>query len=192
MQLSNSYLSAKHIPLFISAVVILLAGLIYTALLFSWQCLLHLPKWKIFKWSRNPRIQTFVEAYHAPHTPKHRYWTGLLLIARVILHLVASTNVSNDPTVTLISISIVVVFLIFLKGFTMTKVYKSWSVDVLETFLFLNIFIFTISTWYSLGNEQNFKCAFAYTSVTIAILALLLVIFYHVYTYTIVFSNLVE
>ena len=74
----------------------------------------------------------------------------------------------------------------------MTKVYKSWSVDVLETFLFLNIFIFTISTWYSLGNEQNFKCAFAYTSVTIAILAFLLVIFYHVYTYTIVFSNLVE
>ena len=183
------YLSAKHIPLFISAVVILLAGLIYTALLFSWQCLLHLPKWKIFKWSRNPRIQTFVETYHAPHTPKHRYWTGLLLIARVILHFVASTNVSNDPTVTLISISIVIVFLIFLKGFTMTKVYKNWSVDVLETFLFLNIFIFTISKWYSLGNEHNFKCALAYTSVTIAILALLLVIFYHVYTYTIIFSK---
>ena len=31
------YLSGKHIPLFIAAVLILLVGLVYTALLFSWQ-----------------------------------------------------------------------------------------------------------------------------------------------------------
>ena len=53
------YLSVKHIPQFIVAVLVLLVGLVYTTLLFSWQCLLHLPKWRIFKWSRNPRIQTF-------------------------------------------------------------------------------------------------------------------------------------
>ena len=51
------YLSGKHIPLFITAVFILLLCLVYTALLFSWQWLLHLPKWRIFKWSRNPKIQ---------------------------------------------------------------------------------------------------------------------------------------
>ena len=47
------YLSGKHIPLFIAAVLILLIGLVYTALLFSWQWLLCLPKWKIFLWSRD-------------------------------------------------------------------------------------------------------------------------------------------
>ena len=36
------YLSGKHIPLFIMAVLILLVGLVYTALLFLWQCLLCL------------------------------------------------------------------------------------------------------------------------------------------------------
>jgi hypothetical protein len=181
------YLSGKHIPLFIAAIVILLAGFIYTILLFSWQCLLHLPKWKIFKWSRNPRIQTFIETYHAPYTPKHRYWTGLLLIARVILHIVAITNVSSDPTIGFMSISVVVVFLIFLKGFTMRRMYKNWSIDVLETSLLLNIFIFTISAWYSLG---NFKGAIAYASVTVAIMALLLIILCHVYLYTSLFSKI--
>ena len=43
------YLSGKHIPLFLTAVLILLVGMVYTALLFSWQWLLYLPKWRIFK-----------------------------------------------------------------------------------------------------------------------------------------------
>ena len=95
------YLSGKHIPLFFVAVFVLLVGLVYTALLFSWQWLLYLPRWRIFKWSRNPKIQTFIESYHMSYTPKHRYWTGLLLIVRVVLYLITATNVSNDPQIAL-------------------------------------------------------------------------------------------
>ena len=115
------YLSGKHIPLFIVAVLILLVGLVYTALLFSWQWLLHLPRWKIFNWSRNPRIQTFIETYHKPYTPKHRYWTGLLLIARIVLYFVAAVNVSNDPTVALTTISLTLCCIILLKGFIVSR-----------------------------------------------------------------------
>ena len=131
------YLSGKHIPLFIAAVLILLVGLIYTALLFSWQWLLYLPRWRIFKWSRNPKIQTFIETCHKPYTPKHRYWTGLLLIVRIALYLVAATNVSNDPTVALTSITVVVCFIVLLKGFIVSRLYRKWSMDVLETFFCL-------------------------------------------------------
>ena len=80
------YLSGKHIALFIAAVLIPLVDLVYTTLLFSWQWLLHLPRWIIFRWSRNPKIQTFIETYHKPYIPKHHYWTGLLLIIRIILN----------------------------------------------------------------------------------------------------------
>ena len=105
------------------------------------------------------------------------------------MYLVAALNVSNDPTIALLSILIVVGFLVFLKGFSASVRYKRWSVDVLETFLLLNIFTFTISTWYSLGHEQNRKEATAYASVTFTMLILLLIIFYHVYTYTSLFSK---
>ena len=183
------YLSGKHIPLFITAVLILLVGLVYTALLFSWQWLLYLPRWRIFRWSRNPKIQTFIETYHTPYTPKHRYWTGLLLIVRVILYLIAAANVSNDPTVALTAINFMVCCIVLLKGFVGSRLHRKWSIDVLETFFYLNILFFTILTWYSLGDERIHLDAIAYTSVTTTIIVLLLIILCHVYTYTTVFSK---
>ena len=182
------YLSVKHIPLFIAAILILLVGLVYTALLISWQCLLYLPRWRIFRWSWNPKIQTFIETYHICYTPKHRYWTGLLLIARVVLYLIASANVSNDPTIALTAITFMVCCIVLLKEFVRSRPYRKWSIDVLETFFCLNILFFTIFTWYSLGDEHIHQEAIAYTSVTITIIVLLLIILYHVYAYTTVFS----
>ena len=64
------YLSGKHIPLFIAAVLILLVGLVYIVLLFSWQWRIYLPTW----------LQIFIQTQHTPFTPKHRYWPGMLLI----------------------------------------------------------------------------------------------------------------
>ena len=186
------YLSGKHIPLIIMAVLILLVSLIYTTLLFLWQWLLYLPKWRIFNSSRNPKIQTFIETYNTPYTPKHRYWTGLLLIARVALYLAAAANVSNNPTIALTSIFVVVGFIFCLKGFTTGKQYRMWSKDVLETFFHLNILIFATLKWYSLDNDNKYQEAIAYTSVAITIILLLLIILYHVYTYTSLFSRMKE
>ena len=185
---SVKYLSAKHITLLIATVLILVVGLIYTAILFLWQCLLRLPKWRVFKWSRNPKIQTFIETYHTPYTPKHRYWTGMLLIVRVVLYLVAAANVSNDPNIALTAITCTVGCIIFLKGFIGSRLYKNWLIDVLETYFHLNIFLLTIFTWYYFS-KQSVDQAIAYTSVTITITVLLLIILYHLYTYTSLFSK---
>ena len=184
------YLSGKHIPLFLTAVLILLIGLVYTVLLFSWQWLLYLPKWRIFKWSRNPKIQTFIETYHTPYTPKHRYWTGLLLIVRIILYLVAAANVSNDPTVALTAIVFTVCCILALRLFFGSRLYRKWPVDVLETFFYLNMLSFATFIWYSLDKSDNKHAEqAAYTSVIIGFLVLLLIILYHVYTYTSLFSK---
>ena len=118
-----NYLSGKHIILFFTALLILLAGLVCTTFLFSWQWLLYLPRWRIFKWTRDQKLQTFIETYHTPYVPKHRYWTGLLLIARAFLYLVAAVNVSNDPTVALTAIFFTICCILALKhsleaGFT--------------------------------------------------------------------------
>ena len=184
------YLSGKHIPLFIAAVLILLVGLVYTALLFSWQWLLYLPRWRIFKWLTNPKIQTFIETCHKPYTPKHRYWTGLLLIIRVILYLVVATNVSNDPTIALTAISFTLCCIFALSKLLGSRLYRKRPVDVLETFFHLNILSFVIFTWYSLDSPASSRQAAAYTSVIITFIVLLLIILYHVYTYTSVFQKI--
>ena len=100
------YLHGKHIiPLFIAVVFILLSGLVYTAVLFSWQWQFCLSRWRIFKIClRNLKLQPFMETHHAPFTSKYRYWIGLTLIVRTILYLVAAMNVSNDPQIALSAI----------------------------------------------------------------------------------------
>ena len=183
------YLSGKHIPLYIVTILILLVGLFYTALLFLWQWLLYLPSWRIFKWTRDPKIQTFVETHHTPYSPKHRYWTGLLLIVRIILYIVATVNVSNNPTISLTAVIFTICFILGLKAFIGSRLYRKWSIDVLETFFYLNILFYAVFTWYSLSNTGSNQKAAAYTSVIITFIVLLFIILYHVYTYTSVFSK---
>ena len=181
------YLSGKHIPLFVTAVLILLVGLVYAALLFLWQWLLCLPDWKIFKWTRDQKLQEFIETHHIPFTPKHRYWTGLLLIARAILYLVAAVNVSNDPQLALSAIIFTVSCILLLRTCLQSKVYRKFSVNILDTLFLCNLLFFSIFTWYSLSNTDINQEAVSYVSVLVALFALLLIILCHVYTYTRVF-----
>lgn len=74
----------RHLVLFIVAIFILLAGIVYTLLLFFWQWLLYLQNKICSSWTRVwiLKLSLLIETYHAPYTPKHRYWTGLLLLVR--------------------------------------------------------------------------------------------------------------
>ena len=184
-----NYLSGKHIPLFIVAVIILLIGVVYTTILFSWQWLLCLPDRKVFKWTRNQKLHAFIETHHVPFTPKHRYWAGLLLIARAILYLVAAVNVSNDPQLALSAIVLSVSCILILRSFLQSKVYRKLPVNILETFFFFNLLFFAIFTWYSLSNTSINQKAVAYVSILSTFFVMLLIIFCHVYTYTQIFIN---
>ena len=158
--------------------------LVWSSLLFSWQFLLLLPKWRISKLTENVRIKSFIEYYHTPYTVEHHYWTGLLLIVHIILYLVAiiaAVNVSNDPTVAFTAITFTVCCIFALRLFFGNRLYRKWPLDVFETFFCLNIVFFATFTWYSLDNPNSNEEAAAYTSVTITIVVLLLIILYHAY-----------
>ena len=158
------YLTGKHIVLFIVALLILAFCIVYSFLLLCWQIILYIPEWKIFKYIKNPTFTLFMEAYHVPYTPKHRYWTGLLLLARAIIYLIATFNVAGDPQIQLISIIFTLICIILLKMFIATKIFKRWLIDSLESFFYFNIFFFASFTAYNLctGGDQD---GIAYTSV---------------------------
>ena len=98
------YFGGKHIILFLVALLILVFCMIFSFLLLCWQLILHILNWKMFKCIKIPTLILFMEAYHVPYTPKHRYWTGLLLFARAIIYIITTVNVSGDPQIQLISI----------------------------------------------------------------------------------------
>ena len=123
-----------------------------------------------------------MDTYHSPYTPRHRYWTGLLLIARAILFLISAINFSGDPRVTLLSTIIIVSLLFFYKALFNIRIYKNWLISAMETLVYLNIVIFATFTWYTFDTNRN-QSAVAHTSVGIVFIMLVFVIAYHVYRY---------
>ena len=183
------YFSAKHIILVIVALAILVLCILYSLLFLIWQLILPVSNWKIFKCFRNPSVHLFMAAHHVPFVPKHRYWIGLLLLARAVLYLIAAANVSGNPQVQLISTITVVTVIMLLKMAVATRIFKNNLVDALESFFYVNIIIFAAYTSYNLsvGNSQD---GIAYTSVVSSIVMTICIIFYHVYKYTSIFSRL--
>ena len=175
---SIKYLSGTHIPLFIIAILILFAGIAYTMILFFWQCLL---RFKLF--NHTPKLSLFIQTHHTPYTPKYRYWTGLLLIARIILYIIFAANVKGDPKINLIAIGVVVVSILIVRDFVKGsgQLYQKWPIEMLEIACHFNLVILCIVTFFTLGDEAV-KNIFAQISMSITIVMLLGVLLYHLFT----------
>ena len=175
------YFAGSRIPLFFTAIGILIIGLAYTLILFSWQWIIRYSKLKIV---RNPKIRSFMEAYTAPYNYRHRYWTGLLLFARVLLYLTSASNVQDDPQVPLIATIVIAGGLLLLKGLLSGRVYRQWSIDILETILYFNLLFLSLIASRNIEKNESEEII-TYFCVVSAFLMFLGVVMYHLYVYII-------
>ena len=162
------YLSGKHIPLFIVAVLFFIfLFLPYTLLLLFGQWLQALSHLKLFSWVNSARLKPFMDSYHAPYKPKHRYWSGLLLVLRFVFLLVFDTSPQqNKANPNLLSI-LVGTGALQMWAWVSGGVYEKWYLDVLEGSFALNIIILVGAIYYVKLAEGN-QLAVGYTSVSIA------------------------
>ena len=171
------YLSGKHAPLFIAAMACLIFLFFpYTMLLIFSQCFQAKSKLKIFSYINSRYVKPFLDAYHAPYSNKHRYWTGLILLFRFVLFLIFAVNALGDPNTNLLAIASATTLIpptIF--GF---RIYKTWSLCLLETSFILNLTILAVATLYIhlTGGNQN---AATFTSVGIAFATFTGIVIYH-------------
>ena len=174
------FFEAKHVPLFLIAVLFTCVGLAYTAILFLWQWIQKIPITRTTRWIANAKLNSFICTYHLPYKASHRYWTGLLLLVRVILYLVSAIDVSGDPCVRLLAINLTTSCLLVLKALFGERVYAKKFVDFLNTLSIINIFGFSLASFYSLGDTRNQKSA-ACVSVSVSILIFIVILLYHGY-----------
>ena len=175
------YFQGKHIALVLLAPLIILVGVPYTILLFFWQWLVRAPKWKVFKWTRNTKLNTFISVHHAPYNSKYRYWTGFLLLVRVVLYITASVTVSSKPQTSLLMTILLVGGLSLIKEITGARVYKNTFLNIVETALYYNLLALSVFSWYDFKTNNEKQTAVAYVSTIITFLLLVGVIIYHVY-----------
>ena len=177
---SVKYFKGKHIPLFFVAVFILIIGLVYTFLLFAWQWLIRAPNKFMFRWLRNTKLHSFMEAYHAPYKPKYRYWTGLLLFIRILLNIIVMANTSGNPRTNLLAIAILVAFLFLLKAYLGDGIYKRRLLDYLETTYYFNLMVFSLVSFNSADNPNGQIVAIR-ISVSITFVMTVCTLLYHIH-----------
>ena len=174
------YLRGKHIALAVAAFLIILVGVPYTLLLFFWQWLIRSPNSKLLKWTKDTRLNAIITTYHAPYNYKHRYWTGLLLLVRVVLYITAAFFQSSNPQIPLLVTNIQIGGLFFLKSIIRMPLYNVLVIDVMETMTLLNILWFSVSSLYNFRIDDKKQTVSAYTSISITLFMLVGGVIYHV------------
>ena len=173
------YFQGKHIPLFLVALLIIIIGLPYTVSLFLWQWLVCAP-WKIFKWTRNSKLITFISTYHAPYNSKHRYWTGLLLLVRVVLYAISSVTMSSNPQLSPVMTITLVAGLFLLRVIVGLRVCRRPLVDIVNTVLYLNLLTLATFSLYDFKADNWKQMAAAYSSTLTTFILVIGLIIYHI------------
>ena len=175
------YFSPSHIFIIVTAIAIIILGSVYTIMIFFGQWIPRCGNRRFLTWVNNPKYNAFIDKYQAPFNPKHRYWVGLLLFAR-IFHYLLSAFVSDSAT--LLSVGCIVLGLLLLKlwNFNTLSIYKDQLLDTLETSFFINLGIVTYATYHVQGSEGN-QIALASTSLGISFVIVLGIVIYHFYAY---------
>jgi predicted outer membrane repeat protein len=182
--------TGKSIALICVALFILLFGFLYTILVFSWQCLVKCPRSRLLGWTRNHKLSSFISTYHTPHSAKHRYWPGLLLLIRVTVYLTAAFSASSDQPITLLCTIVMMCCLLFYKTNLGIRVYRNWLLNAMESFMHFNILIFAVFTMFTFisssagdGSKETLQRVVANLSIGSVLLLLLFVIVFHMYRY---------
>ena len=171
------YLSGKHIPLFVVAVLVFLfLFLPYTLLLLFGQWLQAISHLRLFSWVN--RLKPFMDSYHAPYKAKYRYWPGLLLVLRFVLLLVFAFQF--NPQQDRVGINLLAILvgagILQLWAWISGGVYSNWCLDALEGSFVLNLIILVGATFY----VKPAHLAVGYASVSIAFATFVGIIIFHI------------
>ena len=173
------YLEDKHIPLFTAALLLLLISLPYTTILIFIQHLQHWSSYRVLFWVK--KLKPLFDAYTGPYKDKHRYWTGLLLLVRIVLFLIFSMNIRGSANINLLVI-IVTVLLLFMHVVLVGSVYKKLYLNIIEYSFFLNLGVLASGTLYTSTITGQGQTAVAYTSVSIAFVLFITIVVFHILT----------
>ena len=175
--------SRKYLALFSFALLVFLMLLIpYTLLLLFNQWLQPFSHWRILSWAKNTKLKAFLDTYHGPYKARHRYWTGLLLLFRVVLAVVNAFAAAYDLSYSFKLFAIVSV--VFLCLLWVGRVYRKWPLYILESSFLVNLGLLSMAI-YHVRAKDNYKegdevCYFK-TSVSIALITFLGILAYHLY-----------
>ena len=145
------YLQGKHIALFVISILFLLILFIpYTLSIALGPWLQTKTQYRVFSWVI--KLKPFFDAYFGPLNDNHGYWTGVLLLSRMILSII---NILDHPHVNLLSIIFTQFLLVVLLWKERGGIYKMKFLSLLDVFFFVNLCLLASATLYSEIHNGN-------------------------------------
>ena len=170
-----NFFTGRHVPLFVVGILFVLISLVFTFILLTIQLLHKLSHYNALFWIH--KLKPFLDAYTGPYRGSHRYWTGLLLFARIALLITFSVNQHNDPSLSLLAITVVSFGL--LVWFSFTKwVYRSIFNNILEIVNLCNLGMTAMVVFFDLHNQRRTAVA-TYISTSFAFVQFVCILLYH-------------
>ena len=132
-------MKGSHIPLVVMSILALVVYVLpFTTLVLLTPWLQARSGHRLLRWVN--KMKPLLDAYQGPYRDKFRYWTGLLLIVRIILFAIFGGNALGDPRINLFAITVVIVTLLVF-WLNAGKVHKKLWMKLLESFFLLNLSI---------------------------------------------------
>ena len=138
------YFQGKHIPLVVFSSLLGLILLPFTFCLLCIQCLLRVSHYRPFSWVN--RLKPFFDAYTGPFTPKARFWTGLLLLSRIIVFGAFAINLTGNQRTNIGIIGFISVVLLFVSLLLKSELYKRHYLSIIEQAMLFNLGVLSIFT----------------------------------------------
>ena len=153
------YLQGKHIPLFIVAFSFGLVTLPYAVVLFLVQWLQkhnRMCSWVV-------KMKPLFDAYTGPNKINCRFWTGLLLLFRILLFVTFTSPFADaDSKLSLILATCVIVQTL---AWSFRGVYENIYTEVLNSVFLLNLGLFASATSYTSRHDHGNQNIAIYLSV---------------------------
>jgi hypothetical protein len=173
------YARGGHLALFLFSLIFLLAIAIpYTLLILTVQVLRKYSHKRFLRWVN--RFMPIFDAYLGPYKNKQGYWTGLLLLVRVILVAVFTANVFGNSAINIFFVLIISIFLILLN-LGQGGVYKRNILTALELSYIVNLALLAAATALinQIHEKQERKRPAIYTSCAVALVTFIGTLVYH-------------
>ena len=173
------YLRGCHLPLFLFSLAVLILLIVpYTSYLLT----IPLLEGPLSKYMRCQKLSTYMkpfsDAYGGPYKDKCRFWTGFLLLVRVVLAGVVSTD--TKPTVSLEVLTSILVAINFMY-LPLRGVYRQLPLVCLELFFILNLILMASTNGHTSNENINLKEVFTKILISLTFVVFCGILIYHVW-----------
>ena len=169
------YLHGKHITLYVIAVLVGVISLLYTLILTFIQRLRRAPNHRVGVWVQ--KLKPLLDAYTGPYKDRYHFWTGFLLLVRIVLFVSFAYNLRLGPK---LNFGMIVIVSTLLMVAIQPGIYRHQFVGFLEGTIYANLILFSMVKML-IGDHKHSKTIAEYVFGGWALLTFLGIIAYHIY-----------